>query len=80
MAGRVAVAHRAKTLHGDGLDALRAALAADGVPDPFWYEVNKSRKAPKKARKALAEGADLVLVWGGDGMVQRSCDALAGRG
>lgn len=81
MADRVAVvAHRKKTLHGGGLDALRAALGREGVHDPLWYEVGKSRKAPKKAREALADGADLVLVWGGDGMVQRTTDALAGSG
>ncbi|HST67988.1 MAG TPA: diacylglycerol kinase family protein [Mycobacteriales bacterium] len=74
------LAHRKKYLHGAGLDALRETLAAAGVEDPLWYEVNKSRKAPKRARAALKEGADLVLVWGGDGMVQRSVDALAGSG
>jgi diacylglycerol kinase (ATP) len=80
VADRVAVlAHRKKTLHGAGLDALRSALEAAGVTDPLWYEVPKSRKAPKQARKALAAGAELVLVWGGDGMVQRSVDALAGK-
>ncbi len=77
MAERVAVvAHRKKTLRGGGLDALRAALAREGVQDPLWYEVGKSRKAPKRARRAVAHGADLVLVWGGDGMVQRTVDAL----
>lgn len=73
------VAHRRKTL-GGGLDALRAELAAAGVEEPLWYEVPKSRKAPKKVRKALKKGADLVFVWGGDGMVQRCADALAGTG
>ena len=34
--------------------------------------------APKQVRKALDAGADLVFVWGGDGMVQRCVDALAG--
>jgi diacylglycerol kinase (ATP) len=78
---RVAVlAHRKKKLHGAGLDALRETLAAAGVEDPLWYEVNKSRQAPKRARAALDAGADLVLVWGGDGMTQRSVDALAGSG
>jgi diacylglycerol kinase family enzyme len=78
---RVAVlAHRKKKLHGAGLDALRETLDAAGVTDPLWYEVNKSKKAPKQARKALDAGAELVLVWGGDGMTQRSVDALAGSG
>jgi diacylglycerol kinase (ATP) len=78
---RVAVlAHRKKKLHGAGLDALRETLDAAGVADPLWYEVKKSKKAPKQARKAVEAGAELVLVWGGDGMVQRSVDALAGSG
>jgi diacylglycerol kinase (ATP) len=76
--GKIAVvAHRKKTF-GGGLDELRDLLAGAGVADPIWYEVPKSRKAPKKARKALDKGADLIFVWGGDGMVQRCADALAG--
>ena len=74
------LAHRKKNLHGAGLDALRETLDAAGVTDPLWYEVNKSKKAPKRARKAVDAGAELVLVWGGDGMTQRSVDALAGSG
>lgn len=48
------------------------------MSDPLWYEVDKSKRAPKRARKAVERGADLVVVWGGDGMVQRTIDALAG--
>ncbi|MGK5739954.1 diacylglycerol/lipid kinase family protein [Micromonospora sp. URMC 103] len=78
--GTVAVvAHRRKTF-GGGLDELRATLAGAGVDDLLWYEVPKSRKAPKKVRKALKKGAELIFVWGGDGMVQRCADALAGSG
>jgi len=40
--------------------------------------VPKSRKAPKRVREALDEGADLIFVWGGDGMVQRCVDAVDG--
>ena len=43
----------------------------------MWFEVDKSKKAPKRVRRALADGADLVFVWGGDGMVQRCIDELA---
>jgi diacylglycerol kinase (ATP) len=71
------VAHTGKVL-GDGLGALRAALAERGVVAPLWYEVPKSRKAPKQVRRALDDGADLVVAWGGDGMVQRCADVLAG--
>jgi diacylglycerol kinase (ATP) len=71
------VAHAGKTL-GGGLPELRRALEAAGVADPFWREVRKSRKAPAQVRKALERGAELLVVWGGDGMVQRCVDVLAG--
>lgn len=73
------VAHARKRL-GAGLPALRDALAAAGIDAPAWYEVPKSRKAPKAAQRALADGADRILVWGGDGTVQRCVDVLAGSG
>ncbi len=73
------VAHARKSL-GGGLPELREVLAREGFGEPLWYEVTKSRKAPKRAQRALAEGAELILVWGGDGMVQRCVDALAGTG
>ncbi len=75
---RVAVvAHAGKGPEG-GLRELREVLAREGVADPLWYEVAKSRKAPKYARRALAQGADVLFVWGGDGTVQRCIDAVAG--
>jgi diacylglycerol kinase (ATP) len=76
--GRVAVvAHQRKSL-GGGLDELRRRVTAAGVGELLWYEVPKSKKAGKCARRAVKEGAELVFVWGGDGMVQRCLDALAG--
>jgi diacylglycerol kinase (ATP) len=71
------IAHAGKTL-GGGLDELRRVLARAGVEAPDWREVPKSRKAPKQLRKAAESGAELVFVWGGDGMVQRCVDTLAG--
>jgi diacylglycerol kinase (ATP) len=73
------VAHSGKSL-GGGLPELRKLLAAEGIDDPPWYEVPKSRKAPKFARRARSQGAEVLFVWGGDGMVQRCIDALAGTG
>jgi diacylglycerol kinase family enzyme len=73
------VAHTRKSL-GGGLTELGEALAQEGVTDPLWYEVKKSRKAPRYARKAQAEGAEVIFVWGGDGTVQRCIDAVAGTG
>ena len=75
---KVAVlAHSGKSL-GGGLPALRRVLEAEGIDDPIWYEVPKSRRAPAQVRRALTEGAELVFAWGGDGMVQRCIDVLAG--
>jgi YegS/Rv2252/BmrU family lipid kinase len=74
----VAVVAHARKSFGGGLPELREVLAQEGFSEPLWYEVNKSRKAPKRARRALAEGADIVFVWGGDGMVQRCVDAVTG--
>jgi diacylglycerol kinase (ATP) len=72
------VAHSGKSF-GGGLGELREVLAQEGFPDPLWYEVSKSRRAPKCARRAVAHGADVIFVWGGDGTVQRCIDALVGR-
>ncbi len=73
------IAHTRKQL-GGGLSELREVLAAHGVDAPLWYEVAKSKQAPKQARHAVEAGADVVFVWGGDGMVQRCADVLAGTG
>lgn len=73
------VAHSGKSL-GGGLGELREVLGRRGADPCMWYEVDKSRRAPKRVRRALADGADLVFVWGGDGMVQRCADALADSG
>jgi diacylglycerol kinase (ATP) len=77
MSAVAVIAHSGKTLNG-GLPELRKALERQGVTDPLWIEVDKSRKAPKQIRAALDQGAELIFVWGGDGMVQRGVDVLAG--
>jgi hypothetical protein len=60
------VAHAGKSF-GGGLRELREVLAREGFADRLWYEVAKSRKAAKYARRALAHGAEVVFVWGGGG-------------
>jgi diacylglycerol kinase (ATP) len=79
MATVAVVAHARKTF-GGGLRELRQVLAREGVTGPLWYEVKKSRPAPKCARQAAAKGADPIFVWGGDGTVQRCLDAMVGIG
>ena len=69
------VAHAGKSL-GGGLPELRRTLEEAGVSDPLWIEVPKSKRAPRAVRRALEEGAELILAWGGDGMVRRCINAL----
>ena len=71
------IAHAAKSF-GGGLPELRRELERQGVDDPLWIEVPKSRFAPKQVKRALAEGAELLFVWGGDGTLQRCIDTMAG--
>lgn len=79
MTSLAVIAHSRKSL-GGGLPELRRRLEVDLGAAPLWHEVDKSRKAPKAVRRCLEEGADLILVWGGDGMVQRVVDTVAGSG
>ncbi|MDB4980029.1 MAG: diacylglycerol kinase family lipid kinase, partial [Myxococcales bacterium] len=73
------IAHAGKTF-GGGLEELRDVLAKAGFRKPIWCEVPKSSAAPKAVRRIVKKGATLLFVWGGDGMVQRCIDALAGSG
>jgi diacylglycerol kinase (ATP) len=70
------VAHAGKSF-GGGLPELRRELERQGVDDPLWVEVPKSKFAPKQVKRVLDEGVELLFVWGGDGMVQRCVDAAA---
>jgi YegS/Rv2252/BmrU family lipid kinase len=71
------IAHAGKSFDG-GLPELRRELERQGVGDPLWIEIPKSRFAPKQVKRALDEGADVLFAWGGDGTVQRCVDAMAG--
>jgi diacylglycerol kinase (ATP) len=74
----VAVVAHCRKSFGGGLPELRKVLAGEGVTDPRWHEVKKSRHAPEYARRAAEQGVDVLFVWGGDGTVQRCIDAVAG--
>jgi diacylglycerol kinase (ATP) len=71
------IAHEGKTF-GGGLEELDRLLRERGFANAVWYRVKKSKKAPAAARKAIEDGVDLVLIWGGDGTVQRCLDVFAG--
>jgi diacylglycerol kinase (ATP) len=69
------VAHAGKTL-GGGLPELRRTLSEAGVSEPLWTEVPKSKRAPAAVERALEDGAELIIAWGGDGMVRRCVNAI----
>ena len=71
------IAHAGKSF-GGGLPELRRELERRGVDVPLWIEVPKSRFVPKQVKRALNEGSKLLFVWGGDGTIQRSIDAMVG--
>jgi diacylglycerol kinase (ATP) len=71
------IAHAGKSF-GGGLTELRRELGRQGVADPMWVEVAKSRFVPEQVKRVLDDGAELLLVWGGDGTVQRSINAVDG--
>ena len=64
----------------DPRDLLRWALREHGVPPPKLYATSSEDAGGKAARTALADGAELVVVCGGDGTVSACATALAGTG
>jgi diacylglycerol kinase (ATP) len=78
MGAKVAVIAHARKTFGDGLAGLRRELQAQGVADPLWLEVEKSKQAPSRVEQALESGAELIFAWGGDGTVQRCLGVVAG--
>ncbi len=64
------------------LDELRRtvdeALAAAGWPEPRWYRTTVEDPGCAQTREAIAAGAELVFVCGGDGTVMSCVNGLVG--
>jgi YegS/Rv2252/BmrU family lipid kinase len=56
---------------------LKAALAATG-PEVLWLETTRQDPGRDLARRAVAQGAEVVMVAGGDGTVMACVSGLAG--
>jgi YegS/Rv2252/BmrU family lipid kinase len=72
------VAHALKTMGSAGLVELRRALEAEGIDEPLWFEVSKAKRADRCGKEALDEGAEVLFAWGGDGLVRRCINVVAG--
>lgn len=66
----------------EGLDELRSQirdqLADAGWPEPGWLETTAEDPGTGQARQAVADGADVVFVAGGDGTVRAAIEGLSG--
>ena len=65
-----------------GVDELRAAVdeqvTGAGWPAPFWLETTAEDTGTGQAEQAVADGAEVVFVAGGDGTVRACIEGLAG--
>ncbi|HEX8079241.1 MAG TPA: diacylglycerol kinase family protein [Jatrophihabitans sp.] len=78
MSGVAAVLNPAKI---DDLAALKAAISKRCGPDkPLWFETTPEDSGGGQTAAAIAAGARLVLVCGGDGTVAACAGALTGTG
>jgi YegS/Rv2252/BmrU family lipid kinase len=57
-----------------------AAARAAGWDEPLWFETTIDDAGGSMARAAVAAGADVVIVAGGDGTVRVVCSEMAGTG
>jgi YegS/Rv2252/BmrU family lipid kinase len=54
------------------------AVMAGGLPQPRWLETTADEPGTAQCRQAIEDGAELILVSGGDGTVMACAGALAG--
>ena len=60
--------------------SVSAAARATGWDEPLWFETTVDDAGADMARAAVAAGADVVVVAGGDGTVRVVCAEMAGSG
>ncbi|HEY6538361.1 MAG TPA: diacylglycerol kinase family protein, partial [Candidatus Dormibacteraeota bacterium] len=57
---------------------LFRAVERSGWPEPAWYETTKGGEGRPEAREAVARGAEVLFVGGGDGTLRAAASILAG--
>ena len=61
-------------------ERVGAAARAAGWDEPMWFETTVDDAGASMARAAVAAGADVVVVAGGDGTIRVVCAEMAGTG
>ena len=74
----VVVANPTKSADPTWPDRMLGVLERAGLPGARWVSTTAEDPGPGQARQALADGAELVVVCGGDGTVRNVVTALAG--
>ena len=59
-------------------DEITEQLAAAGWPEPAWFETSAEDPGRGQAEQAVADGAEVVFVCGGDGTVRSAIEGLVG--
>lgn len=76
---QVAVVAHERKLSASAREGLRTALQAAGLDGP-WFMLPKAKKATAAVRKALDDGAEVLVACGGDGTVRAAAQGLVGTG
>jgi YegS/Rv2252/BmrU family lipid kinase len=58
--------------------SILRVLADEGWPEPTWLQTTREDAGESQARRAVADGASVLFVCGGDGTVMAAAAALAG--
>ncbi|WP_277213486.1 diacylglycerol/lipid kinase family protein [Isoptericola croceus] len=60
------------------VDTARRICAEAALPEPLFYDTTVDDPGTGQARRALADGADIVVAAGGDGTVRAVAESLSG--
>ncbi|WP_404434483.1 NAD(+)/NADH kinase [Microbacterium lacus] len=77
MTGRIAIIWNPTKTEKETLEAGLTSAADETDLDVLWFETSIDDPGQKVAAQALAEGADLIVVAGGDGTVRAVAEHLA---
>lgn len=74
------VANPSKEGVADLEEEVRRVVHDAGLPDPLWYETTVEDPGTGQTRRALQDGADVVVAVGGDGTVRAVAAEMVGTG